>query len=1432
VETATERHFSRAFCFSVTGVKTRLVRALAALLIVATIAPALSVLASSPAAAAQPTQVTKVESRVTPTTPMWVVDFIVTFNGPIDCSGGPQSVNLHYLVSTNDNGSPGGGTTGVAPACIKDADLAANQAVIHFDLIGRGSDAFVPSEYLDLLGTGVYTLNLSTVWVQAKLALASAPAPNLETAPLRGPAELPTAPVWIGMGDGYSSQLVQTPDTCITADTCYAPNDVNSSWIGKAAEDINTARVAANNVNARWSLTPVVVARDGATSADVASGTQNTQMRAELGRRIIPRLLNSYGPLSSWNWVSVSAGLVDSGIPNIMRAYSAGTNGAATGGRFPYNVPTNPTPWDVPAGNPANCPDLGNTAGTTGVIGTINGSAGDAIIPNLTTMVRTATDIDSSVHVVQVLYPYLTEPSNPCASDHGTFASNRTVMARLRTKSDITANPNDNVVALDLMDATKGFGDVPTGTAPARTDSRLWLSRPFGYPYPSRTGITAMKNAATVIVGSAAADVLPPEVVGYPVEPSATTGGQWWNLPTVHIQWSADDASGLDGPSTAVWRPVGPTSTATTEGTVVYDSPQACDVNGRCAAGHVPLSIDYSAPYDAVVTDREPDHNGWYNADGGPVTLTWYADDTKYVDADRTQLALDAFGNPIATSGVRPETVPDAITVTTSSGSPQSFGDANSFICDFATNCVTQATTSVNVDLVDPTLTNQLTSTDTTPQSGWYQSPVAVAWATADAESGVDASTSDLQSGTVTRGTQTFVGTVCDIAGNCVVRTYTAQVDGEAPVVSFVGGAVQGDTYPTNGVPTVTCAADDQPDLSGVAASGCTVTLVKGTADASGKALWTYTANAKDVAGNAAVPATLSFYVQGSTAPPETTDGRMTGEGEFKSTKYGTTEVDLSIRCTGTASNLSVQWGSSAFELDTVTSVSCKDDPAIDGPGPFTTLSMTGTGTYCKGGEFEDADYHESNDHRGGWWNERRGSDYRHSGYLAATYSGETSHHGGCTSYPGQTLTCVTGSITVTFVDAGSGKTDTANIVIKDNTGKVVFSGSAKLVDGNWVTGPADGGTSVDTIAPTVTPKLTSTYSPSNGWYRSKVTVSWTTADNVGGSGLVTSTPPPAVVVTASGTTIVKSASVCDKAGNCSIGQVEVKIDATPPTVDITGATNGASYTSRPDVECTAADQLTLSGLAGPCTLSFTSSPTYGGTSYTYTATATDKAGNTTSKTVTFKVIAAPTSTGRMTGGGTIRSTGVNTSFTLRCSGSPNNLDVFTGDLRFTLLNVTSVACSDDPAFSPASPGAPIDTFTGTGTGKLSDGRSATIAWTFTDHGEPGVHDTATIVIKVGSTTVLSASGTLSSGNFQAHASQGNGTNNNGNVNGPNGHGDYSGAGWHWTDSQGDHTVNYDDEGCHYRVETSSRVRYEDDDRQGNRSKYERKKSSSSHWWH
>jgi hypothetical protein len=137
----------------------------------------------------------------------------------------------------------------------------------------------------------------------------------------------------------------------------------------------------------------------------------------------------------------------------------------------------------------------------------------------------------------------------------------------------------------------------------------------------------------------------------------------------------------------------------------------------------------------------------------------------------------------------------------------------------------------------------------------------------------------------------------------------------------------------------------------------------------------------------------------------------------------------------------------------------------------------------------------------------------------------------------------------------------------------------------------------------------------------------------------------------------------------------------------------------------------------------------------------------------------APTTLpGRMTGGGSVFETDgtrVTHGFELHCEidDVPNRLEINWGiGNRFHLDTLTSAFCFVDPNINSGHPAAPFNTYQGVGTGSYNGTPGATATWTFTDAGEPGKNDMATITINdANSNVVLTVSGTLKNGNQQAH---------------------------------------------------------------------------------
>lgn len=133
-----------------------------------------------------------------------------------------------------------------------------------------------------------------------------------------------------------------------------------------------------------------------------------------------------------------------------------------------------------------------------------------------------------------------------------------------------------------------------------------------------------------------------------------------------------------------------------------------------------------------------------------------------------------------------------------------------------------------------------------------------------------------------------------------------------------------------------------------------------------------------------------------------------------------------------------------------------------------------------------------------------------------------------------------------------------------------------------------------------------------------------------------------------------------------------------------------------------------------------------------------------------------------MTGGGSIFDTDGTVEYSgrtthgmvLHCdTRNPNKLEINCEGNRFHLTTLVAAACPDTAGITPNPPDAVFDTSIGYGEGRLNGDPGATISFTFTDGGEPGTADTATIAIfEPDGFQVLSISGLLTFGNHQAHS--------------------------------------------------------------------------------
>jgi hypothetical protein len=210
--------------------------------------------------------------------------------------------------------------------------------------------------------------------------------------------------------------------------------------------------------------------------------------------------------------------------------------------------------------------------------------------------------------------------------------------------------------------------------------------------------------------------------------------------------------------------------------------------------------------------------------------------------------------------------------------------------------------------------------------------------------------------------------------------------------------------------------------------------------------------------------------------------------------------------------------------------------------------------------------------------------------------------------------------VTVTFTakddDKGSGLVSvTAPVTVSTETSGQVVTGTAKDTAGNVGTDSVT--VKLDKTAPRITGAITSGTRSASGWYTGPVTVTFTCADGLSG---IATCPDPVVLTDNGANTATGTAT--DNAGNTASATVDgIRIDQERPTIttkDVNVA--GGTYTlgAVPAASCSAADS--FSGLAS-CAVAVTGGKANGVGTFTYTATATDTAGNATVLSGTFSVI-------------------------------------------------------------------------------------------------------------------------------------------------------------------------------------------------------------------
>lgn len=683
----------------------------------------------------------------------------------------------------------------------------------------------------------------------------------------------------------------------------------------------------------------------------------------------------------------------------------------------------------------------------------------------------------------------------------------------------------------------------------------------------------------------------------------------------------------------------------------------AGNVEDKTAPGHsIVLKIDGNAPTTTIINPISPD-SGWFVTSGIPfafaatdtesgIAATYYTidggDPQTYGDPftadlstgahEVTYWSVDLAGNAEETKtlSIKVDTIAPTITGSATPG-PNGFGwnntdvnvtftciDADSGIngvagCAGDTNLANEGMNQmvhgdavdvagnrsstdlgpVNIDKTKPTLTGAAT-TDANAAS-WYKNDVTIHWTGVDALSGIDPATQPADSVVTGEGSNLTAGpaTIKDKASNVSdpASVTGIKIDRTAPVITGVPTTSPNAAgwYKDEVIVDFTCndpKLADGTDGSGVA-SCPTSKLIKG--DGANQSVTSDPAT--DVAGNASSGKTVGGFNIDGTAPTTLSDNQCTKSNGW---------------CTGATANV-VLTATDQTGLSGVKEIRYK----VNGGAEQVAAGTTKTVSVPLDGSGEATVTYYAVDKAGNV--ESANTVTLEYDNIAPAVTHKLNPVPNADEWNNS-------DVTVHFDakdnDSGSGvdaSTVTKDVVVSTETAGLLVTGSASDVAGNVGTDSVT--IKLDKTKPTITAAITSGTLGNNGWYVGPVTVTFTCADALSG----VATCPDPVILSANGANSA-SGTVTDRAGNTGSTTVSgINIDQEMPTITAVNV-NGGTYTlgTAPAATCTATDS--FSGLVS-CAVAVSGGNANGVGTFSYTATATDKAGNVSTMAGTYRVI-------------------------------------------------------------------------------------------------------------------------------------------------------------------------------------------------------------------
>jgi streptogramin lyase len=273
----------------------------------------------------------------------------------------------------------------------------------------------------------------------------------------------PKAPVWVAVGDSYSSGHHQNADLpwCTSLDaTCgLFENDPLFAWPSRAVTTLNANR----SVPAAWRMTTLVAAQSGQTTGQY--GNQRNEMVSQLAARA-----------GSWNVVSLNGGGNDVDLISFIGAWYA---------THAFQMLETPGPWAI-SGDPFSSPqEARDTCPRTDLEYFDLQLKKTQMYTNLQTVINEAEAASSGVRLVDVTYPYVVDTSNPCNLDYSKRVLGvKDTFKGAKALVDGIAQVHGQLqsVAMYRVDlrTSQGFGTTPM--------AYLQTTRLFGYPHANESG--------------------------------------------------------------------------------------------------------------------------------------------------------------------------------------------------------------------------------------------------------------------------------------------------------------------------------------------------------------------------------------------------------------------------------------------------------------------------------------------------------------------------------------------------------------------------------------------------------------------------------------------------------------------------------------------------------------------------------------------------------------------------------------------------------------------------------------------------------------------------------------------------------------------------------------------------------------------------------